>query len=263
MGSSQSSTGQLYFSSSSSTSLFSHCSHAPPASKIYYTKNGNGYYRFGRDGYIPMRPGDDLRVSFDATQGASVKCFPSKGGVYEHHCSTMELDFLGLPRFDTLPPSSDPEEEDALCAKLLHLGAEWWPSLPAKYAYEGAMNYPPGSGPEPPPGVNSLRHEKKIYFFAVTSEGGLWALAVDKEEGTKKGLGRIENSANMEEKYKQMEKLGGVFYANPRDCRFLDFRGVDGLPTSDDELDELERTMRHERISQGRGRNASDIGSSS
>ncbi|KAK4212173.1 hypothetical protein QBC37DRAFT_242440, partial [Rhypophila decipiens] len=144
------------------------------------------------------------RLSFDATQGASVKCFPSKGGVYERRCSPMVLDFLGLPRFDTLPPSPDPDEENAFCAKLLHLGAEWWPSLPAKYAYEGAMNYPPGSGPEPPPG------------------GGLWALAVDKDEGTRKGVGRIENSPNMEEKCKQMDKLGAVFYANPRDCHFLD-----------------------------------------
>ncbi|KAM7214026.1 hypothetical protein V8F06_010598 [Rhypophila decipiens] len=151
----------------------------------------------------------------------------------------------------------------SLCDKLLHLGAEWWPSLPDKYAYEGTMNYPPGSGPEPPPGVKSLRHAKKVYFFAVASEGGLWALAVDKDEGRRKGVGRIENSPNMEEKCKQMDKLGGVFYANQRDCHFLDFRGVDGLPTSDDELEELERTMMRGEASQRQGRNASDTGSSS
>lgn len=51
----------------------------------------------------------------------------------------------------------------------------------------------------------------------------MWVLAIDRLEGLGKGVGRIENTANMEEKCKEIEKLGGVFYANPRDCSLLDF----------------------------------------
>jgi len=77
--------------------------------------------------------------------------------------------------------------------------------------------------------------EDDIHFFGVSSEGGLWVLAIDRLEGWEKGVGRIENAANMEEKCKEIEKLGGVFYANPRDCSLLDFRGLDG-PSKKDEL---------------------------
>ncbi|KAL2172979.1 uncharacterized protein P884DRAFT_321020, partial [Thermothelomyces heterothallicus CBS 202.75] len=69
------------------------------------------------------------RVTFGLGSGADVKGFPSRCGVYLHHCSAIELDFLGLDRFEVAARSWDPAKEDALCAKLQLLGARWWPSL--------------------------------------------------------------------------------------------------------------------------------------
>jgi hypothetical protein len=53
------------------------------------------------------------RAKFSAGSAASVKGWPSKGGMYTLGCSGVELDFLGLDRcHDTIRPSeSDPDAE--------------------------------------------------------------------------------------------------------------------------------------------------------
>lgn len=248
MGSSLSSTSDPYPSPSQSSMSNPYpgyavtCSPAPPDSKLHFDSNGDGWYKLSEDSYVLSHPGDDLRVSFDTTFGASVKCFPSKGGVYVSHCSPMELDFLNLPRFDTVPPSSNPAEEDAFCTRLQPLGAGWWPSIATKHAYENSKKLDPSFGLTPL--VKPVQHKDKVHFFGVTSEGGVWALAVDRDEGLKKGVGRIENAANMEEKCREIEKFGGVFYTNSMDCPFLDFRGID-KPSKGDELD---KGVSHEEI---------------
>lgn len=96
------------------------------------------YHPPGTDSHCShtKRPRDHLRVSFDTSIGAEVKCFPSSGGVYVHRCSPMELDFLNLPRCDTVPPSSDPAVEDTFCARLQLLGAEWFPSMADKHEHD-------------------------------------------------------------------------------------------------------------------------------
>lgn len=179
-------------------------------------------------------PSDNLRVSFDATIGAEVKCFPSSGGVYARRCSPMELDFLNLPRCDTVSPSSDPAVEDAFCARLQLLGAKWFPTMAHKHEHDADKIL----RVRVPPFVDD-----DIYFFGVSPEGGVWVLAIDRLEGREKGVGRIENAANMEDKCKEIEKWGGVFYANPRDCSLLGFRGLDGPDSRKDEL-----PMSHEEI---------------
>jgi hypothetical protein len=62
------------------------------------------------------------------TSGAFVKGFPSREGVYILNCFGIELDFLGLDRFETALPTADPTEECTLCQMRL-LDAVWWPSI--------------------------------------------------------------------------------------------------------------------------------------
>jgi CheY-like chemotaxis protein len=137
--------------------------------------------------------------------GALVNGFPSKGGVYELYCSPVELDFLGLDRFETALPSSDPAEEDALCAKMRLLGAEWWlcPSIHGRP--EGA-------------------YMDKGALHRCCVPGGVWALETNSDDWRDRQLGRINNARDMEEKCRQIERFGGAFYADPRDCPFLDFQ---------------------------------------
>ncbi|KAM7188258.1 hypothetical protein V8F20_010635 [Naviculisporaceae sp. PSN 640] len=148
----------------------------------------------------------------------------------------MELDYLNLSRLETVERSPDQEEEDAFCARLLLLGADWWTSMDAKHEYENSKDPRHFSYHYQPEGFERpLRDPRKVHYFAITSEGGIWVLGVDKKcEGRKKGVGRIENAANMEEKCREIEKFGGEFFANPRDCPSLDFRGIDGVPASDE-----------------------------
>jgi hypothetical protein len=155
------------------------------------------------------QPQDDLRVSFLAKPGAEVKGFPSTGGVYIHSCSAMELDFLGLDRFETAPPSSVPAEEDDFCARLQLLGAVWWRSVAEKdkaHAW-AALRHPKDS-------------KSKIRFLGV-EEGGVWALEIERRDGVEKGVGRIENALTMEEKCRAIERFGGDFYPDPTQCPLL------------------------------------------
>ena len=154
---------------------------------------------------------DKLRVRFGTEAGAYVKGFPSKGGVYILVCSAIELDFLGLDRFETALPSTDPAEEDELCAKMRLLGALWWPSLEK---YTTAL-WKQNLGDEP---------ELKERFIGVMPQGGVWVLETDWEDSSKRQLGRIKNARDMEEKCRAIERFGGTFYADPIDCPLLDFK---------------------------------------
>ena len=209
---------------------------------------------------------DNLRVSFGFKPGvAMVKGFPSTGGVYIlPFCSGMELDFLGLDRFEETPRcglspdrtgeeerkenkqedgDNDRKEEDALCAKIRLLGARWWPSLGAYRAADVRRWITETTDPR------YLDDKKR--FFAVQVAGaatgnstssstvtspqadggggeggeGVWVLEVDEEDGSERGLGRIGNARNMEEKCRLIERFGGTFYPDPRECPYLDFGG--------------------------------------
>ncbi|KAK4232903.1 CheY-like superfamily [Achaetomium macrosporum] len=159
-----------------------------------------------------------LRVRFGTDAGALVNGFPSKGGVYSLFCSPMELDFLGLDRFETALPSSDPAEEDALCAKIRLLGAEWWPSLDSLWGgpplLEEKVRFIGVASPL----------EEKVRFIGVASQGGVWALETNLEDCSNRQLGRIQNARDMEEKCRQIERFGGTFYADPSECPLLDFK---------------------------------------
>jgi CheY-like chemotaxis protein len=125
----------------------------------------------------------------------------------------MELDFLGLDRFKTAPRSLDPAEEDSFCARIRLLGARWWPSLDAYRNTEYA--YPSTESPT-----------ERMSYIGVGPQGGVWALEnfeADVWEQEPRGLGRINNARNMEEKCREIERFGGTFYADPADCPLLDF----------------------------------------
>ncbi|RAL09284.1 uncharacterized protein BO97DRAFT_427554 [Aspergillus homomorphus CBS 101889] len=52
--------------------------------------------------------------------------------------------------------------------------------------------------------------------------GGVWVLHCTRAKAARKGASRNHIAATMEERCQVIEKLGGVFYANPRDCLHLD-----------------------------------------
>lgn len=52
--------------------------------------------------------------------------------------------------------------------------------------------------------------------------GGVWVLKTTLEEANLKAVGIIHNASDMEERCRLIEQVGGVFYANVKDCPDLD-----------------------------------------
>lgn len=144
-----------------------------------------------------------IRTQFGG-RGTSVYAWPSSGGVWVHHqCYGVELDFLGLPRFEqsSTERDTDPEKEDAFCKRLEWIGGRYFKS---EYAYwehtiEGI-------------GRSDLRRPWLGWPGAVP-EDGVWVLWSKSDiESAEQGYGRIYNAHTMQERCEAIEMLGGKFY---------------------------------------------------
>ncbi|KAG6365670.1 hypothetical protein INS49_007281 [Diaporthe citri] len=146
-------------------------------------------------------PGDNKpwRVSFGDGPGASVRGWPSKGGLYTSYpCFTVELDFLGLDRLKEADrpqnSTSAHADEEAHCKRMRQLGAKWWPSA----------------------------DDEAMWWFMNPGGGGVWVLNTTIIGASQMGAGRIHIAITMDERCKIMEDLGAVYYAKPEDCPLLD-----------------------------------------
>lgn len=90
---------------------------------------------------------------------------------------------------------------------MRRLGATWWRRLPDAYEKD-ILGY----------------DDVKEPFIRVgwPASGGVWVLHSTEAEAGRMGAGRIQNAYSMEERCKVIEQLGGIFYANPKDCPYLD-----------------------------------------
>ncbi|KAJ5921467.1 hypothetical protein N7466_009793 [Penicillium verhagenii] len=152
-------------------------------------------------------------LSYGSGFGAKVFGYPSKGGVYILRVGFgIELDFLGLDRFNNTerPSKLDPDwqaKEDAHCDMMRRLGATWWRRESDEFLKHGL---------EPPkPTDGYLR-------VGWPAAGGVWVLHTTLGNAGGIGAARILNARDMEERCRWIEKLGGVFYADPKDCPHLD-----------------------------------------
>lgn len=131
-------------------------------------------------------PGDhrQWRVSFGDGPGARVRGWPSKGGLYTlSSCLTVELDFLGLNRFEEADrpqnPKSAEADEEAHCKRMRQLGATWWPS-PDDESMWWFLN------PE-----EKWKLTKPVTYFGWPAQGGVWVLNTTIIGASEMGAGRI------------------------------------------------------------------------
>ncbi|KAF5681219.1 hypothetical protein FHETE_8 [Fusarium heterosporum] len=151
------------------------------------------------------------RCDFSNLVGGVVHGWPAKGGFYCRLFSAAELEFLGIDRFKPSNKSDDPEKEEAHCAKMRQLGANWYRDPDHRLrAGRKARNKDP---------------DTPLLFVGWPAEGGVWAIKTDLSQSIRKGYGRIGNAFTMEERCKIIEELGGTFYADPKDCPHLDLDG--------------------------------------
>ena len=149
-----------------------------------------------------LPPAPMVRTAF-GHRTTVVQGWPSTGGIYKiSDADAVVLDFLQLDRFNETPRSDDPEEEDAFCRRLSMIGARWWSS-----EEESEIPLP-----------FKVRDGKRVtmekLWLGWPKAGGVWALSLDEHEGSKRGVGRIKNAINMEERCRAIEMLGGVFHSN-------------------------------------------------
>lgn len=100
---------------------------------------------------------------------------------------------------------------DSIMSIVRQLGATWWRS---EHAYDMAYFTSPKG------------EDGRFLRVGWETGGGVWVLSTTKQGADQKGTAIIQNAYTMEERCKAIEKLGGVFYANPVDCPELDLSDV-------------------------------------
>ncbi|GLB01628.1 hypothetical protein AtubIFM57258_000037 [Aspergillus tubingensis] len=144
--------------------------------------------------------------------GVAVYGFPSRGGFYVlRECVGVELDFLGIDRFGNTerPSKSDPDwqaKEEAHCDRMRHLGAKWFET------YRDELEFM----------FFRTREDTDPYVsFGWPDGGGVWVLNTTYGRASELGTAIIHNAKNMEERCELIKRLGGIFYADPSDCPYL------------------------------------------
>lgn len=62
----------------------------------------------------------------------------------------------------------------------------------------------------------------KVLHAGWPETGGVWVLHTTVDDARRKGVGLLGNSYTMQERCMMIERLGGVFYDDPKDCPYLD-----------------------------------------
>lgn len=147
--------------------LRAHRSYSPP-----WKLDEKQQKRNPEESQLPHDPNRDIPFDPDPLErlesnglGANTKvnCWPSVGGmIIGSDLSSVELDFLDLPRFESVPRTYNTTEEDEFCRKLRKVGGKWWSSYgDYEMAVEG-KNRP----------TTSLEKEGLLLGWPIT--GGVW-----------------------------------------------------------------------------------------
>ncbi|KAI6091815.1 hypothetical protein F4821DRAFT_225639 [Hypoxylon rubiginosum] len=149
------------------------------------------------------------RVVF-GTYSTTVYGYPSSGGVLVlPFCNGVDLLFLQLSRFEPAERSDDPVEEDRHCARMRALGAWRFTSV---YEYNTMDFFHPGA-----------LDDKVLVIAAWPRNGtGVWVFETPQGQASEKGLARVWNAMDMDERCEVVKSLGGTFYEDPVQCFNLD-----------------------------------------
>ncbi|KAJ5974087.1 hypothetical protein N7481_011297 [Penicillium waksmanii] len=145
-----------------------------------------------------------------------VSGWPSQGGMYTLQVSSrVEIDFLELDPFNSTlrPTDSDPEwqqKENKHCDLMRQLGPTWWQNENVWMLNQ----------------MSAIPDERVNEYIRVgwTSDGGVWVWKTTRSDADEIGGAQLLNARTMQERCMMIEKLGGTFYADPKDCPFLDLR---------------------------------------
>jgi hypothetical protein len=159
---------------------------------------------------VPYRPEPTDRLELVSLGGwNTVMCWPSVGGIIVNtHVTSVELDFLKLPRFQSFPRSYNASAEDEFCRQLRRTGGKWWESHGDFIDAVSAKTRPTSA------------KERESLILGWSGDGGVWVI---KEAhwysfGVEPGFWRLRNAHTMDERCKAMEMSGAIYYRNAEDC---------------------------------------------
>ncbi|WPB00095.1 uncharacterized protein RHO25_004714 [Cercospora beticola] len=161
------------------------------------------------EGHLPFSdPYDEplpaVRTEF--TGGATIAYgWPSTGGVWIHeNCYAVELDFLGVSRFEVSPTQRYSKAEDEFRKYLERIGAHFYDS-------DSAYNR-----------QSSRRSDRELWYGWTNGvpEGGVWALRTVGAEDAVLGVPRIRNALSMQERCRAIEMLGGTYFEKWEDIKW-------------------------------------------
>ncbi|TKX24282.1 hypothetical protein C1H76_3384 [Elsinoe australis] len=135
---------------------------------------------------------------------AIVRFWPSTGGLLlREHATGIEVDFLGLDRFDNVPRPSpyNATLEDDFCERLERLGAT---HCEDESDYFGSM-------------MHRTRRYRALLAWPENDTGGTWALVLSAKEWRRTAC--VHNARTMEERGEMIRRLGGRYFGDWTELR--------------------------------------------
>lgn len=145
-----------------------------------------------------------------------VACYPSSGGIWMAELGPVELQYLGINRFESTERDLDQDADDAFCRELRLFGGMWYDGYPG-----------PGFRNE------CIHLHEWVPLFTIEREvgfpetGGVWVLeprddGLDGERYYPRGISMVRNSLTMTERCMVLERLGAVFCEDIEGCPALE-----------------------------------------
>jgi len=159
----------------------------------------------------PDRSLTTMRTYF-GTQGATVRGFPSTGGMLRLPFDLAVAEHLRLPRLAPSSRSREAASEDAFCVRLQLLGAKLWDSEDDLMRQLLGMD-------------ETTEARAKEMVVGWPSDGkGVWVLRADARSDLPRDLGKLSLCATMDERCTQLQSWGATFYEDP--AAVVEFKGV-------------------------------------
>ncbi|OIW30176.1 hypothetical protein CONLIGDRAFT_714572 [Coniochaeta ligniaria NRRL 30616] len=177
---------------------------------------------------FPRRFPPTLRVNF-VEDAVDVWGWPSRGGVVVlRRATAVDFDFLGLDPVDPPPlRDRDQDAEDALCRRLLLLGAKWFDS-DERRGFVADLEDDDDYGEQPPPTLMERRWVAVAYpdgRRGPEGGGGVWVAEFDtvmrglleEDNPVPENAPQVQLARNMAEKVEILKRMGGKFYSSLED----------------------------------------------
>ncbi|KAF3385483.1 hypothetical protein F1880_001728 [Penicillium rolfsii] len=153
-------------------------------------------------------------------------CYPSSGGIWLANIGPVELQYLGINRFDSTERSWNKAEEDHFCHELRTFGGSWYnPKSPDDLWVGSECRELDEFEPV-------LSIDRRVAF---PEKGGVLVLVIDERTGRfPLEMAGVRNSLTMEERSMMLERLGAVYCDDVPRCPILDDLNKEPRDLADD-----------------------------